>query len=79
MVAARTRRPHGRAGFHDQGFTTRVSRPASTVKRHVPGAWFVLRSELAHLTGAEVLVLQGGTQAWIVAGLPLEQGETHLA
>lgn len=79
------------------------------VKRHIPGAWFVLRSELpqavarmpvaqryvltcgssllaryaaadlARLTGAEVLVLQGGTLAWIDAGLPLEHGETRLA
>jgi rhodanese-related sulfurtransferase len=82
---------------------------ADYVKDHIPGAWFVLRSELAQavaripsaqryvltcgssllaryaaadlarLTGAEVLVLQGGTLAWMEAGLPLEQGETHLA
>lgn len=79
------------------------------VKRHIPGAWFVLRSELtqavaripkakrfvltcgssllaryaaadlARLTGAEVTALDGGTLAWIEAGLPLEQGETRLA
>lgn len=79
------------------------------VKRHIPGAWFALRSELAQavakipkaqryvltcgssllaryaaadltrLTGAEVVVLQGGTLAWIEAGLPLEHGETRLA
>jgi len=79
------------------------------VKDHIPGAWFVLRSELAQalaripsaqryvltcassllaryaatdlarLTGAEVVVLQGGTLAWMEEGLPLEQGETHLA
>ena len=79
------------------------------VKRHIPGAWFVLRSELeqavaripkaqryvltcgssllaryaaadlARLTGAEVVVLQGGTLAWIEANLPLEHGETRLA
>lgn len=36
-------------------------------------------TDLARLTGAEVLVLHGGTLAWIEAGLPLEQGETHLA
>ena len=78
------------------------------VQRHIPGAWFVLRSELAqaitkipaakrvvltcgnsllasyaaaelaHLTGSDVVVLQGGTQAWMAAGLPLENGETHL-
>ncbi len=82
---------------------------ANYVKRHIPGAWFVLRSELAQavaripaaqryvltcgssqlaryaaadlarLTGAEVVVLRGGTLAWIEAGLPLEQGETRLA
>ena len=86
-------------------FTTSVN----YVKRHIPGTWFVLRSELeqavariptaqryvltcgssllaryaatdlTRLTGAEVMVLQGGTLAWIDAGLPLEQGETHLA
>lgn len=36
-------------------------------------------AELAHLTGSDVVVLQGGTQAWIAAGLPLENSETHLA
>jgi len=79
------------------------------VKRHIPGAWFVLRSELhqalknippakryvltcdnsllaryacdevGRLTGAQVCVLQGGTQAWLDAALPVEQGETGLA
>jgi rhodanese-related sulfurtransferase len=79
------------------------------VKRHIPGAWFALRSELhqalknippakryvltcdnsqlaryasaevKQLTDAEVLVLQGGTQAWLDATLPVEQGETRLA
>jgi len=79
------------------------------VKRHIPGAWFVLRSELRQAlqnmppakryvltcdnsqlaryaseevkkhTGAEVFVLQGGTQAWLDAALPVEQGETRLA
>lgn len=34
---------------------------------------------LARLTGAEVLLPQGGTPAWMVASLPLEQGETQLA
>lgn len=82
---------------------------ATYVKRHIPGAWFVLRSELrqalaeippahryvltcdnsalaryaaaelAHLTHSQVVLLQGGTQAWSEAGLPLEQGETRLA
>lgn len=82
---------------------------AGYVKRHIPGAWFVLRSELphavkristalryvltcdssllaryaanelAHLTGAEVVVVQGGTLAWIEAGFPLEYGGSRLA
>lgn len=82
---------------------------AHYTQRHIPGAWFALRSQLAHavasipqarryvltcgtsllaryaaqdlarLTGAEVQVLAGGTQAWIAQGLPLEHGETRLA
>ncbi|AKM29576.1 sulfurtransferase [Pandoraea faecigallinarum] len=79
------------------------------VKRHIPGAWFVIRARLAEalrkigpvqryvltcgssllarfaaadlrrLTDAEIVVLEGGTQAWIHTGLPLASGETHLA
>ncbi len=86
-----------------------VTGSANYVKRHIPGAWFVLRSDLAQavtqipraqryvltcgssrlaryaaadlarLTGAEVQVLEGGTLAWIEAGLALEAGETRLA
>ncbi|WP_035876595.1 rhodanese-related sulfurtransferase [Cupriavidus sp. amp6] len=82
---------------------------ANYVKHHVPGAYFVIRAQLAdalaripqarryvltcgssllarfaaadlqRLTDAEVAVLEGGTRAWIAAGLPLESGETHLA
>lgn len=82
---------------------------ANYVKRHIPGAYFVIRAQLAdalariprarryvltcgssllarfaaadlrRLTDAEVAVLEGGTQAWIAAGLPLESGETRLA
>ncbi len=82
---------------------------ANYVQRHIPGAWFVLRSQLAQglkeipkakryvvtcgssllaryavqdiaeQTGAEVWVLDGGTQAWIAQGHPLEHGETRLA
>ncbi|MGC7405842.1 rhodanese-related sulfurtransferase [Pandoraea pneumonica] len=82
---------------------------ANYVKRHIPGAWFVIRARLAealravgpahsyvltcgssllarfaaadlrHLTDAEIVVLEGGTQAWINEGLPLEKGETRLA
>lgn len=79
------------------------------IKRHIPGAWFVLRSDLAQamartppaqryvltsddsllaryaahdlaqLTDTPIAVLEGGTQSWIDAGLPLEHGETNLA
>ena len=35
--------------------------------------------ELAALTDKPVLVLSGGTSAWVAAGLPVESGETHLA
>lgn len=86
-----------------------VTASANYVKRHIPGAWFVIRAQLAQalaaipsakryvltcgtsqlarfaaadlrrLTSAQVLVLEGGTTAWIDAGLPLESGETRLA
>ena len=36
-------------------------------------------AEVARLSGAAVYVLQGGKAAWRAAGLPLQQGETHLA
>ncbi len=36
-------------------------------------------ADLRRLTDAEIVVLEGGTQAWINAGLPLETGETRLA
>jgi len=78
------------------------------VKRHVPGAWFAVRSQLPELlsrvgtprrlvltcgssllarfaakdiealTASEVWVLEGGTAAWVAAGLPVESGETRL-
>ena len=35
--------------------------------------------EIAALTGKPVQVLEGGTAAWVAAGLPSEQGETRLA
>lgn len=35
--------------------------------------------ELQRLTDAEVLVLEGGNQAWAMAGLELEKGASHLA
>ena len=78
-------------------------------QRHLPSAWFLLRSELAlalaqippaklyivtseegllapyaaadltALTTADVLVLEGGNQAWAEADLPLEQGAGRAA
>ncbi len=86
-----------------------VTSGVNYVKRHIPGAWFVIRArlgealhkigpaqryvltcgssllarfaaaDLRRLTDAEIVVLDGGTQAWINAGLPLETGETRLA
>lgn len=86
-----------------------VTASANYVKRHVPGAWFAIRAQLAQalrvippagryvltcgssllarfaakdlqaLSKAEVFVLEGGTAAWVEAGLPVEQGETRLA
>ncbi|MDR0258571.1 MAG: rhodanese-related sulfurtransferase [Comamonas sp.] len=82
---------------------------ANHVQAHIPGAWFVLRTDLAaalariptaqryvltcsssllarhavqefaQATGASIEVLEGGTQAWADAGLPLESGAQHLA
>ena len=80
------------------------------LRQHIPGAWFVLRSNLTKdwqripkanryvvtsengllarfaaveietlVTGAEVVVLEGGTQAWRDAGFAIENGSTHLA
>lgn len=86
-----------------------VTKHVNYVKGHIPGAHYVLRSqleqawknipvvsryvltdetgtlsqyvapELAELVEGEVLVLAGGTEAWKVAGLELEAGETRLA
>ena len=36
-------------------------------------------AELANLTGKPTASLEGGAKAWTDAGMPLEQGETHLA
>jgi len=89
-----------------------VTASANYVKRHVPGAWFALRSQLPELlpallprvgvprrlvltcgssllarfaakdiealTTSEVWVLEGGTAAWVAAGLPVESGDTRL-
>jgi len=85
---------------------------ANHVKRHVPGAWFALRSQLPTLlpellprlgtprrlvltcgssllarfaardiealASGEVWVLEGGTAAWVAAGLPVESGDARL-
>lgn len=34
--------------------------------------------EIAAITGGDVRVLEGGTQAWRAAGHPMEEGETRL-
>ena len=39
----------------------------------------VAAGELSEALGAPVQALAGGTQAWVQAGLPLEEGETHMA
>jgi rhodanese-related sulfurtransferase len=82
---------------------------ANHVARHIPGAWWALRSqlpqaleklplaeryvltcgssllarfvvsELEELTGKPVTLLEGGTAAWVAAGLPVEAGDQHLA
>ena len=36
-------------------------------------------AELAGSTSAAIMVLAGGTEGWIAAGLPLETGPTHMA
>jgi rhodanese-related sulfurtransferase len=92
-----------------------VTASASYVQRHIPGAWFAIRAQLAQaldrigpapvlvltcgtsrlarfaaadlqrllaergVSGTDVWVLDGGTSAWIAAGLPVETGETRLA
>ncbi|MCP1574244.1 rhodanese homology domain-containing protein [Herbaspirillum rubrisubalbicans] len=85
-----------------------VALSARYVAGHIPGAWFVLRSDIAAvarrfpsasrfvltcgsalaaqfavpdlqaLVGQPVYLLEGGNAAWVQAGLPLEQGESHL-
>lgn len=99
------------AGWLEAGDTAviDVTRSANYVARHIPGAWFAVRSDLpaaltripaarryvltcgssqlarfaaadlAELTQAEVWALDGGTAAWVAAGLPVEAGETRLA
>ena len=36
-------------------------------------------ADLAGIASVPVVVLAGGTEGWVAAGLPLEQGATHLA
>jgi rhodanese-related sulfurtransferase len=36
-------------------------------------------AELAGIASVPVVSLTGGTEAWVAAGLPLEQGATHMA
>ena len=103
--------PHLQAA--DETRVIDVTTSANHVKRHIPGAWFALRSQLAlaltrmppahryvltcgsgllapyaardlaELLGAggdaRVWVLEGGTAAWVAAGLPTAHGESHLA
>ena len=60
---------------------------ANFVARHIPGAWWLTRSQLpryavpevAALTGKPVQLRTGGTLAWIAAGLPLAHGDSGLA
>lgn len=82
---------------------------ANHVARHIPGAWWALRSQLPQalerlpvagryvltcgssllarfvvdelkiLTGKPVYLLEGGTTAWVAAGLSTESGEARLA
>ncbi|QLF94656.1 rhodanese-related sulfurtransferase [Pseudomonas sp. ABC1] len=82
---------------------------ANHIARHIPGAWWVLRSQLPQalerlplaqryvltcgssllarfavdelnvLTGKPVFLLEGGTAAWVAAGLPTESGDERLA
>lgn len=109
--AVRTVDARALAGWLEAGDTAviDVTRSANYVARHIPGAWFAVRSDLpaaleripaarryvltcgssqlarfaaadlAKLTHAEVWVLDGGTAAWVAAGLPVEAGETRLA
>jgi len=109
--AVRTVDARALAGWLEAGDTAviDVTRSANYVARHIPGAWFAVRSDLpgaltripparryvltcgssllarfaavdlARLTQAEIWVLDGGTAAWVAAGLPVESGETHLA
>jgi 3-mercaptopyruvate sulfurtransferase SseA len=43
------------------------------------GAAALAAAKLAGSTKAAIMVLTGGTESWIAAGLPLETGPTHMA
>lgn len=92
----------------DEATVIDLGTSANHVKQHVPGALFVIRSQLPELlprlgaprrivltcatdllarfaaqdiealTASEVWVLEGGTAAWLAAGLPTESGDTRL-
>jgi rhodanese-related sulfurtransferase len=87
-----------------------VASSQNYIRQHIPGAWYVLRSNLAQdlkripkasryvvtsedgllaifavaeietlVAGAEVVALDGGTQAWRDSGFSVESGPTNLA
>jgi rhodanese-related sulfurtransferase len=58
----------------------KLPQPETIVLTSLDGAAARLASgELAGSTKAAIMVLAGGTKAWIAAGLPLETGPTHMA
>jgi rhodanese-related sulfurtransferase len=82
-------RRYGQGHIPGAWFATRARLPDALAKLPAAGT-IVLTSpdgRLAQLAAAElagiatvpVMVLAGGTEAWVAAGLPLEQGATHLA
>jgi rhodanese-related sulfurtransferase len=63
--------------FRDIG---KLPQPETIVLTSPDGAAARLAAaELAGSTKASIMVLAGGTEAWIAAGLPLETGPTHMA
>ena len=54
---------------------------AETIVLTSPNGWLaqLAAAELAGIAAAPVFSLIGGTQAWVEAGLPLEEGATHMA
>ena len=82
-------RAYGQGHIPGAWFATRARLPGALAK--LPAAkTIVLTSpdgrlaqlaavELAGIAAVPVVSLTGGTQAWVEAGLPLEQGTTHMA